>query len=120
MRTILETGSHAGAEGERPVYICPACGVVYDAAPGEEAPECDCGDTDDDYYHIGCPTTDGYRGGFMHDGQIRLCGVGYGALAEAKRCYPSIEWREIKRRVNSAFTWGGGPGIEIDLLGSSG
>lgn len=40
--TTIDTGSRAGALGERPVYICPECGTTYDAAPGEPAPECDC------------------------------------------------------------------------------
>jgi hypothetical protein len=40
--TILDLHSHAGADGERPCYTCPDCGVTYDAAPGEPPPECDC------------------------------------------------------------------------------
>jgi rubredoxin len=42
--TILDPHSHAGADGERPCYMCPECGVVYDAAPGDPAPQCDCAD----------------------------------------------------------------------------
>lgn len=42
MKTTLDPHSHAGAGAERLVYTCPACGVAYDAAPGEAAPECEC------------------------------------------------------------------------------
>ena len=38
----LDPYSVGGAGGDRPVYSCPECGVTYDAAPGDPAPECDC------------------------------------------------------------------------------
>lgn len=42
MICVRDEGSWAGSHGERPVYSCPECGVTYDAAPGEDAPTCDC------------------------------------------------------------------------------
>lgn len=40
--TKLDRNSQSGAMGERPCYVCPRCGVTYDAAIGDPAPECDC------------------------------------------------------------------------------
>ena len=42
MKTILDIGLTATAINERLIYTCVACGITYDTARGEDAPECDC------------------------------------------------------------------------------